>query len=234
MLIGIVLLVALLLVLTGCEKNPLYTNLRVCGSYGIPGMMCWEMKGNASEAEVLETDEHGRVLFTYTTKSIITGQKETATVIMQAADSEHVYFYEDLCYCLGAPALDSEEIKALKVQNDWGKDLNYKKTAERSNKISFDLVLITGAPLEYQRVIAAICQCMDIEESQIRDLVLLDASPADHELLWLVIDGEEGPEYYCILAYSDYRIASMPATGTLEDLPLIATFKQENGWLIER
>lgn len=80
---------------------------------------------------VLETDDYGRVLFSYSEDRY---GREANVLIMQRADDTHAYYYPDDCYIFVAfetenDTLDSksDEIAELKRLNDWGLPLDESK-----------------------------------------------------------------------------------------------------------
>ena len=87
----LLLVVSLLLLLAGCRSHDAQYDLAACGSYGVPGMFCLDLKENS--CEVLAKDPYGRVLFRYTAYSVITKKIETAVVICQKSSSSNVCFY---------------------------------------------------------------------------------------------------------------------------------------------
>lgn len=222
-------LLTVLLILTGCRlSHDSFLDLAICGSYGVPGMLCADLKGGNFDCEVLEIDSQGRTLFSYTTRNVITEKEETAIVICQVIDSECVYFYEDRCYIFGNPT--ASEFVSLKEQNDWNCELDYRKMVSRCKEVSFDLFLVVESGLEYSNVCSACSKELNIEQAQIKELCILDKDSNNHELYWLVLERNGIFEKYCILVDSNYKIAYMKAQGSLEDCAKIASFKQRNGW----
>ena len=224
----LILLPLILLFLTGCKSRLQTIDLAICGSYGVPGMFCYELKGGTNECEVLETDSQGRILFSYTTDSVITGEDETAIVICQAIDSKNVYFYEDQCYLLGE--WEDSDVELLKEQNDWECELDYSKMAKRSNKISFDLHIITDNELVHKEVKNACIAELCIDESQVKELCILDKNPSGSCLFWLVVENEGIAEKYYVLVNADYEVALMEGSDEHAAPSAIALFKQNNGW----
>lgn len=223
-----VLLPMILLILTGCKSNSQQMDLAICGSYGVPGMFCHELKGGTYYCEILETDSQGRVLFSYTTHSVITDEDETAIVICQAIDSKNVYFYEDQCYLLGEP--EDSDIEPLKEQNDWDCVLDYSKMSKRSNKVSFDLYIVTNNELVHKDVKNACTEELGIEESQIKELCILDKDPSGSGLYRLIVENDGIDEKYYVLVNTDYEVALMEGSNEHAAPADIALFKQSNGW----
>ena len=133
-----VYLILLVVVITGCTGISEEKGLAACGSFAVPGMFCFDLKGGSFSCEVLERDAQGRILFLYETTSCITNNWEKAYVICQRLESATVYFYEDMCYLF---ATDSVGLEALKDKNDWSKPLNNEKMAKRDFNVSADLSL---------------------------------------------------------------------------------------------
>ena len=105
----------------GCGRQPsCLRRSKIGGSSAVPGLYCSDLKSGTYTVNILERDGQGRILYEYTTKSLITGEQETAVVICQKCDNDFVYFYEDKCYLTGEPS--EEEIRQLKVQNRWGEE----------------------------------------------------------------------------------------------------------------
>ena len=79
-------IVVLLLVLAGCGHVSQSLELAVCGSYGVPGMMCFDLKGDSYSCEIKETDSSGRILFTYAAYNQIAQEDAVFLVICQHTD----------------------------------------------------------------------------------------------------------------------------------------------------
>lgn len=218
----------LVIFLTGCDLHSPSHNLVVCGSYAVPGMLCSELKGGTYQCEVLETDSYGRILFSYSTKSIITKEEETAMVICQVSDSQYVYFYEDICYLWGEVTEDG--IMQLKEHNDWECELDYTKMTKRENKVSFDLFLITDSNLYYNDILSAISDELQIQESDIKVVCFLDKSPSGQELNWVEIQKENSLQKYYMIINNDYELWYVEVDEDDTDLSTVVTFKQESGW----
>ncbi|MBR6800898.1 MAG: hypothetical protein IKM61_04025 [Eubacteriaceae bacterium] len=178
--------------------------MKVCGSYAVTGMFCEDLKGNEYKCKIMETDDYGRVLFSYSGYNIITGKDETATVICQKSGSGYVYYYEDICYVYQASEAD---IPALKEDNDWNKDLQYDKMTKRSSEITFDLCISTPAKPDYERALQSLCTHFDINESDISDLSLIDVGSGDREMYFLSVSRNGVTEKYCLIINADYEIS---------------------------
>ena len=135
----LIISLCILLLFSGCRTHNHIFDLVACGSYGVPGMWCYDLKGQSFQCEILETDPQGRVLYMYTTHSEITGQQETALVICQSSTSRRICFYEDVCYYFGEA--EGSEFLAFKQRNDWEAPLDESKMATRYHNVTFDLML---------------------------------------------------------------------------------------------
>lgn len=216
--------------LPSCQKNSQFTHqLSICGSYGVPGMFCSDLKGMGSDCNMMETDSQGRILFSYTAQNIMTKKQESVLVICQRYDEKYVYFYEDLCY-LREP-YESSDVDEWKQHNDWDASVDYSKMSRRKNKVSFDLVIVSESALKYQELRPACRKALNISESQIKELCFVDEDLNGHELYWLELDIDGETEAYFIIADLNYNIATMAVhSGDLNVLDL-SQFKQQNGWV---
>lgn len=217
-------------VASSCSAKSPNLDLAVCGSYGVPGMFCSELKGNSFSCEVLETDEEGRTLFSFSTQNVITGKVETAFVICQAFDSDYVYYYEDVCYLFSDLDVSMLNTSNLKSLNNWGLPLNQSKMSRRSNKISADLFIITNPTLDYQRLRAICCEEKDAHESQIKEFCFLDEDCSGRTLYWFSFEKDGSLKRYFVFANSSYQVSFFEAEGTLADYNKIASFKKTCEW----
>ena len=218
------------LVLSSCSEKHAKLDLAVCGSYGVPGMFCAELKGGNFSCEVLETDGQGRTLFSFSAQNLITGKVETAIVICQAYDAEYVYYYEDVCYLLSASDSSAPDTSYLKSLNDWSLPLDWSKMSGRANKISADLFIITDSALDYQQLRMICCKEMNLQESQIKELCFLDKEPSGRTLYWLAFEKNVNLQTYFFFADAAYQVSFFEAEGTLADYDHIASFKQACEW----
>ncbi|MBQ2667822.1 MAG: hypothetical protein IJF56_04260 [Clostridia bacterium] len=125
--------------LTACKSVSQEISLAACGSFAVPDIYTFDLKGGSFSCEVLETDTYGRILFKYTTFSETTGEPEkTAYVICQKYDQKHVYYYTDVCYTFEDAA---DELEKLKTANDWNCEWNDEKVTCHGYTVSFDLFL---------------------------------------------------------------------------------------------
>lgn len=224
----IIMIMGVLLSATGCSQNTLSVDLAICGSFGVPGMLCTDLKGGAYECVILDEDTQGRILYEYITQSIITGKEERAAVICQKRDSDTVYYYEDECYLINE--WTNDELVLLKEQNDWDQPLDHAKMASKSNKTTFDGFIATCGDFEYKKVEQACCDKLGIEQQQIEDLCFLDTDGSQIELYWLVIDRYSNEECYFVMVDKDYHILILHAERTLFALTELEEFKQNGGW----
>ncbi len=197
----IIFLVTIMLAFTGCTDKSLDLETIVCGSYAVPGMFCYDLKGNEYECSIIETDSFGRVLFTYSGYNIISDKYETVSVICQKYDSENVYYYEDICY---AYTNSEEEIYELKKDNDWDKEHQNDKMTKRSNEVTFDLCISIDGKLDYEKVMSKCCVHFGINESAVEELVLIDSGNEDSEMYYLYASAQK----HCMIVDKNYDIIS--------------------------
>lgn len=225
-LIALILAVALLL--TGCQSHGAHISLDICGSYAVPGMFHSDLKGNESSTKTLETDSQGRTLFSFQAYNVITEQTQTATVICQKSDNSYVYFYENLCYILGDAS--EEDITALKERNDWGKTLDSGKMTKRPNKATADLHIKTAGTLVFSDIRDACCKELSLTTEEITELCFLDRNPQGQELYWLKANRAGSAEGYCIMVDTQYAISYILVSNPAEDMGWLVSFKQSSGW----
>lgn len=211
----------------GCSRSE-GVELAICGAYSAPGMMCPDLKGNASQQQIIERDAQGRILFRFTTLNVITKQEETALIICQHKTDDAVFYYEDICY-LYEPASE-EDIDELKQTNNWGQEINFDKMTSRPIKHSFDLVLQTNDVLDYKKVKDSYCQSNNVDPAQIQEMVLLDVDPNGMELHCLTLERDGVPEKYFVIANLSYETFSRKINGELSDLAQLPQFKADHGW----
>lgn len=223
-----IVVIAIIFIASGCASNKITVDLAICGSYGVPGMFCADLKGATYECVVLEEDSQGRIMYTYTTQSVITGKKEQAMVICQKRDKSAVYYYEDVCYLLNE--WTNEDLERLKVENDWNQPLHETKMVCQSNKITRDNYIVLDALLEYPQVKQACCDVFGITKQQITELCLLDTDRIKMELYWLTTTRNSEEECYLILVDEDYNCVYQRTERTVQALDQLAEFKLNSGW----
>lgn len=228
-IITVFVCLGILVTFVSCKDTVPRLEMAVCGSYGVPGMICYDLKGGKFDCEILEEDSHGRILYEYTTKNVITDKEETTLVICQMFDSEYVYFYEDKCYLL--PGYENSEIDTLKEQNDWNEALDQSKMSRREINISFDLVLITDSEIETNSVRSVCRKKLGINDKQLEELCVLDTDHNGHELYWLCVLSNESEAHYLVVASTGYAVSIFPLEDGVMDSAAIAEFKRESGWI---
>ena len=224
-IISIMSVIMLLSILSGCKpKYGEHIKLKICGSYAVPGMMQFNLKGLESQYEVIEQDSCGRVLFSYTTSNCITDQEETAYLIAQKISDDYVYFYEDICY-----QFSSNDFLSLKVVNDWGKELNYDKMTKRTVMVTFDQYITRKRILDYGRMKETYCEKSNVLPAQIHSLVFMDNSESGKEMYLMELETDR-VQKYLFICDENYHIHTKLINGDLSDYKLIAPFKESCGW----
>ena len=226
----IILLVFIIMVmLSSCSMNAnTQLELALCGSYAVPGMFCADLKGGTAQVSVLEEDDYGRIMFSYSAPNVTTQEKETVLVICQKIDDEYVYFYEDICYTFQYDNQDA--ITIIMAQNDWNQPSDHSKMSRRPNQITFDLFITSNSTLLYGNVIQAAARELGVSSSQLRQLHFVDADNRGNELYWSSSSENSIGQSYLLLVSSDYDVIAMK----LEDDDIVANvitdFKAQNGW----
>ena len=154
--------------LSGCIDDNGYSGphpeLMFCAKRSIPGAT----SSLGDEVKILETDPYGRTLFAISIacSSQITNQNQFghlfAVLIMQKSSDTHVYFYGEKNYLLAIPVgysgenrippteenirqyFTEEEIAALKLANDWGKDPEKASVVSVKNKLQKEQDVLIG------------------------------------------------------------------------------------------
>lgn len=227
-LLLVLIVFAQLIFVAGCTSQLERQNLAICGSYAVPGMFCADLKGADYECNIIETDTQGRILYTYVTDSIITGNKERALVICQNSSNDAVWYYENECYLIGT--WTSADIEQLKITNDWNQTLNYGKMTHRVNTVSLDSYIIIPCEIDTATLRAACCTHLGIDHSQVLELCFLDADEGGLALYWLCVEKEHNIQRYFILTNKNCEVISTSAQGNLDDLEIVAKFKTDNFW----
>lgn len=219
--------VLIMVTLSSCMRADRFLELALCGSYAVPGMYDFELKGQTNPV-VLEEDEQGRMLFEFTRQNNITGESGTALVICQYIDAEYVYYYEDQCYLYNCTS--EEDIVVLKSKNDWGLPLYFDKMSVRPNVISLDLFIVPDRVLEWKNIQDTIKKGLAGLRATSVESHLLDVNPNGYELYWITAGTNGSKTYYYAIIDSDYNIAFMPMENPTITPNEIAAFKYDNGW----
>ena len=223
----VLLVVLVMITLSSCMRADRFLELALCGSYAVPGMYDFDLKGQTSPV-VLEEDGQGRILFEFTRQNSITGENGTALVICQHIDADYVYYYEDLCYLYNCTL--EEDIALLKSQNDWGLPLDFEKMSVRPNKISMDLFIVPGRVLKWENIQGTIQLGLKDLQETLLDSILLDVNPDGYELYWITAIADGVKTYYYAIIDTDYNIAFLPMENPVIVPDEIATFKDDSRW----
>lgn len=226
---AITLTLIIVFIITGCFDESESMKLAVCGSYAVPGMFCYELKGDTFSCNVSERDKEGRILFIYETKSAISNNVESAYVICQKIDSQYVYFYEDICYQLSTN--EKFDIETLKELNDWDKSLDESKMSKRKHDISMDLFIMTESQLDHNKVVLLCCRAFDVDDSQIEFLTVLDVNQSGQAIYLLSIEQDDITEKHFVLADTNYEISFVEVDA--DSIDQLSVLKKENGWIYE-
>ncbi len=165
---SIILVFALCSTLIGCvpfkysgEHSDLYTvainSLLWIGGFGMQADFPCD-----PEIEIIEIDECGRILFTYSEETYSDTFASANVLILQATKGNLVYFYEDHNFIIERKKLysdfsfgefDEQEIADLKEKNDWNKELNLEKCIVK--EVSFSK---KDNPVDYGQLETIFCQ----------------------------------------------------------------------------
>ena len=199
-------------------------SLGICGSYGVPGLFLFEMKGDEYDIQVLERDSFGRILFLFEADSIISETKEKVFVICQKYDYNYVYFLEDYCYC--DALAESSVIEQWKQDNSWDQPLDIRMMSRRPNRMTLDKFINIDSLLDYSEVRKAVYQ--SIGEKETKEIVYLDSDTIQNEMYCVkTLNGE----VFLALVNLDYNVALLPLENQKIHPQTLANFKAENGWV---
>lgn len=225
----ILLLFLVLNMLSSCTMSAdTHLELALCGSYAVPGMFCADLKGGTHDVTILEEDDYGRIMFSYSAPNTITQKEETALVICQQINEDYVYFYEDICYLLKEH--DNHDIEIIKALNEWNRPLDYTKMSKRTNQISFDLFIVTESSMPYANVIQEVSEELGVEASQIVQLQFIDMDNTGNELYWGCTMVNDNVRFYMMHISSTSGVTTMELQEDVNISDIIAGFKLENGW----
>lgn len=216
--------------LSSCTmKTDTRLELALCGSYAVPGMFCADLKGGKHTVTILEEDDYGRILFSYSAPNAITQNKEEALVICQQINEDYVYFYEDTCYLLKEQGKDDIEI--FMALNEWNRPLDYTKMSKRTNQISFDLFIVTESSIPYAHVIQVVSEELGVEASQIVQLQFVDMDNTGNELYWGCTSVNDNMKSYMLHISPTSGVTPMELQEGVNIADMIVDFKIDNGWI---
>lgn len=222
------ILLAIVLLSTGCAPSNQKQYLAICGRYAVPGMQCSDLKENSYVCEVMEKDSYGRILYSFCAPNIFSAQSEAAVIICQKAEKKSVWYYENACYLLGN--WSDDDITHLKEVNDWEKPLDAEKMVVRSCEITLDGYLTSISTQDYYNVQNAFCRNIGITEEQITDSSFLDANGNGLCAYWFEVGTVAGTSCYFVLADEGYQVMVCHAEKGLESIETLVAFQNENGW----
>ncbi|MBE6715808.1 MAG: hypothetical protein E7573_02700 [Ruminococcaceae bacterium] len=231
-IIKIIVIILLCIILNGCTeeiKTEDYPNLLICGAYAVPGIFYPDLKGSETDYKIIETDSFDRVLFEFITPCFITGETESVFVICQKADSDYVYFYEDVCFSFDT--YNDLTVNLLKEANDWNKELNVDKMTKRPIIISFDGFIMSNNSIEYSEILKLCHEKLGFSGGNIQELCVDDVDTKGNEILYFKLKNNNGiTEYFLFVStdlnYDLFEITDFPSFNVEE----FSQFKIRNGW----
>ena len=222
------LIIAMLFCLSCCTSMDKSINFAVCGSYGVPGMMCFDLKGDSFSCKIIETDSYNRTLFAYEAFNHIENVLKTYLVICQQATSKNVLFYEDICYI--SYTEETELISELKNNNDWEKPLNQSKMAERPISVSNDLVLQINTKTDLYTIRDKFRKLQGLSNENVLDSVVIDVNEDGQLLTVIWLAEKNGTQKYLVMCDTDYLIQWTPINDGSSFEKQVVDFKHSNNW----
>ncbi len=193
------------LILSSCCFDNNIIGLYVCGAYAVPGTFYPDIKGTEVSYEILENDQYGRIMFSYSAPNLITEQNETVVVICQKLTKDSVYFYEDICYEFDEN--EDMDFQVLKDRNDWNKPLDIGKMTNRNNKVSLDNVIIAKSVFDIEKIKDICCEKLGIYSPQITEICIDDIQPDGTSVFFLKTDSNKNKRKYFIRVEKEYKVS---------------------------
>ena len=198
--------------------------LHATGSYSVPCMVQFDAR--SVDVDIIEQDEHDRVLFSYTANDGVTGQERAVWVICQKMTNKEIYYYEDFNYSFSD---DQEAIESLKQQNDWGKPLDEKKFSVRQPTFYwYSYIMGPGSDLKATKIDRTIMKKYRFTHA---DGGFCDADGHGNEL-WLYegTKGEVVQEFF-VIVNSDYDVEILEIVDDTFSPEDVHQFKINSGWV---
>lgn len=191
------------------NKTKQYDALYTLGSY-IPGVLISDIRdGNVA---IIEEDNYGRVLFEISSDfHIISNYRIFA--ILQKNDRKSVWFYYDVFYYYfdNNGEIDSNNITAFKLTNDWGQPLDDSKLSCRSicvnTNFSIDKLAILSDSFK-ENIFDDLSKLSPPIQSSPSDLFLLDPYSTDGAAYQLVCTSKSNQIELYILTIDEETVIS--------------------------
>jgi len=221
---GIIIITLISILFISCgSPGPNRVMLHGAASCSIPGMFCHDPA--FAKVQVIEQDDYGRVLFSYTAISGITEQEQTAWVICQKHTDKYVYYYEDMNYSFSN---DKDTVASLKQQNDWGEPLDERKFSVRQPKsqiLSPGIYIDTD--LERNKIIRAIKKSYDYNYI---GSGICDADGKGNELWHFALEKDGTVQKFFVISNSEYEIYLLEIVNDTFSPEELHEFKVNSGW----
>ena len=203
-------------------------SLQICACYAVPGMSAPDLKEDRTV--FLEQDEYGRVLFTFSAFSYVSGQKECVAVICQKYDKDFIYFYEDACY--SPYNFKESDINSLKNDNDWNKPLNSVLMSRRPNTYTLDGVIRRDKFVDYRKACDMLATELGIDTTHLKSMWIDDVNSTSLQELFFVEaeNGNSEIQKYLVIIDQAYTVNLLPIENNNISSSQIAEFKAQCGW----
>ena len=206
--------------------------------HAVPGGRSYDK--HVIEGKIIETDEYGRICFSFETGGLLTG-----ICIMQKYDEEYVYYYDNVSYLTSVwtRRYSEEEWITFKEQNDWNQPIDEEKMIKRE-MVKSNLSPNRESSIDLEAVKEAFYQTMN-ENGYIFGTGYFDYSQTGQEIFLVEryerTKKEDDPYYYEVF---DYHLMILNADGSydpenylikIDDLSQsnapLAEIKARNGWV---
>ena len=120
----IIIIIALTLIFSGCDDFSLYRGEHPELLVVATNSLIFAKIHTIDQIEILEEDNYGRTLFTFTGNSFEESE-QLSVLICQKSDTNNSYYYEDINYQIlqNHNELSEDTLRMLKEKNDWNKPL---------------------------------------------------------------------------------------------------------------
>ena len=212
----------------GCAKeNNEITDLQIMASYSIPVTFRFDLKG-PSGIKVLEEDSYGRILFSYSFYNYVSKQNDSAILICQKFDEQHVYFYEDICYLIGTCSQNDLEI--LKETNDWDSSYDESKMSRRKTKYTLDSFIITETKQDISRIERKFANELKINISSISERFFVDEDYNGLAMYFFTVNCQDSEKSYIVISNNLYNLTFAEISSSENYNDSVIALKKDSNW----
>ena len=120
------------------------------------------------------------------------------------------------------------DLEVLKALNDWDLSLSEERMSRRPLKVSFDLFIMDDSELLFNEIKVAVCETLDVDTEEIKQLTRLDVNENGQELYWLSLGEERYEDCYLIMVNPNLEVAYTKADVNYRQQ--LAEFRKQSEW----